>query len=273
MGAELAGVVWIDFNHNGVQDDGEPPLPGILVEATQISPTAFRASLIADLVTGSYGRAVTESDGSYVIRGLRRTAYKVVGQLEVPGLKRTWDTGGTATWSVTASLVSGFSEVDMAAAGSANLGGTVQRQDTLEVVPNAPVACTWAGVDGVVGTWDDVDVSTTTAADGTFSLEGMPYGEYQCTSSDPSDGASTSMTAMVTAQQSTVQMLVGKGSAGFRPVAQPVALRTAAPAEALALTGSNSTILLLVGFALIVTGADLRRRSRPRRTETGATSA
>ncbi|WP_167230648.1 SdrD B-like domain-containing protein [Massilia rubra] len=64
VGASLAGVVYRDDNHNGVQDAGEPGIAGVPVSAVGSK--------------GEAGRATTGDDGRFLIVGLPADTYSLV---------------------------------------------------------------------------------------------------------------------------------------------------------------------------------------------------
>lgn len=64
VGSSLAGVVYRDDNHNGVQDAGEPGIAGVPVSAVGGK--------------GEAGRATTDADGRFLIVGLPADTYSLV---------------------------------------------------------------------------------------------------------------------------------------------------------------------------------------------------
>jgi serine-aspartate repeat-containing protein C/D/E len=65
----VSGAVWDDQNRNGIQDTGEPPLPGITVTLSRDSGA---------LASVSAGRqVVTSSDGGYQFATVAAGAYRI----------------------------------------------------------------------------------------------------------------------------------------------------------------------------------------------------
>jgi len=276
------GIVWIDMNRNGVKERNEPALPGIPVEASTLvttrasraalQSTEVRAGVIAEVMSGSHGRATTAADGSYRIAGLQRGRYQVVATLSGRGLSRTWDSGGTATWTGQVDLSGGRGRFDSAAAGTSSLVGSLRRVGSLVPVPGAPVSCVWAGLDGVLGTWDDAVMTSTTSSTGEFGFGAVPWGQYACASSDARGAGATSTASVGSSGAGRVALLVGSPSAGFTPgvvtVAAPPAREAAATdgvtwqaPVALPRTGSDTGLVVVIGLSLVVSGLALRRRS------------
>ncbi|MCP3805227.1 carboxypeptidase regulatory-like domain-containing protein [Allokutzneria sp. A3M-2-11 16] len=65
----IGDLVWSDTNKNGLQDDGEPGVPGIVVTLQKPDGTAV-------------GRDVTGSDGKYLFEGMPDGSYKVCFDLK-----------------------------------------------------------------------------------------------------------------------------------------------------------------------------------------------
>ncbi|MGE8224980.1 MAG: SdrD B-like domain-containing protein [Stenotrophomonas sp.] len=78
VAAAVSGVVYLDSNNNGVQDAGEPGLPG--VQVTLSAATATTNALGQPLVTV----ATTDADGRYRFADLLADTYAVTEQLAQP---------------------------------------------------------------------------------------------------------------------------------------------------------------------------------------------
>ena len=121
-----------------------------------------------------------------------------------------------------------------------------------KIIPFAKVVCTWAGPDGKLGTDDDAEFSTTTAADGTYLIKNIPTGKYSCVAEDPKTGDTTS----------TDSVKVTAASAKKSDAAVKTALLKIAGDE-LPATGGESGWATYLGLVLLLVGlslAGLRRR-------------
>lgn len=200
---KVGGTIWIDINNNGKREANEPVLPGITVTLT--------------VGTSPPITVTTSGDGSYSIKGLEAGTYTVVATLaSSTGLTKSWDSNGTADWKVPVTVASQSSVfADFAAVGKASVAGTVI-SSTSEVKPSgAKIECTWVGVDGKMGTDDDVVYSTTATASGTYTIPSMPYGEFSCVASDSasgkkSSGADATIKAGTTGKVSIAALKFGK---------------------------------------------------------------
>ena len=213
--ATLNGVVWLDLNHNGIQDAGEPVLAGILVTAGNTQPAN-----VGPASTNSYS-VRTDSDGrysfevvpgNYEVKAYLNSSYLYTSTSKDPDTKQV---ESTSTWVTTAAAVSNTAnETNFAAGGNGAIDGTAVFTSGA-AVPKATVSCIWSGFDGVLGTSDDVVITATADANGKFSLTGIPGGKFQCGGKDPKSGVAAA-TAVVTVK--------GTSNAKAKPVKTPVVL-------------------------------------------------
>jgi uncharacterized repeat protein (TIGR01451 family) len=179
----FTGIVFLDGNHDGVQDGGEIGLPGVSVALTG---TDVDATAVNRTATTNASGVYTFNDvlaGTYTIT---ETQPAVFGDgLDVLGAGNVGGTAGNDVYSAIA-LTAGtqasgynFAEEGSAVTGvvfrDANRDGTQQGSDiglnnvTITLRDNSNV---------VIGT-------TTTAADGSYLFGGVPSGNYTVTETQP----------------------------------------------------------------------------------------
>jgi hypothetical protein len=209
----LGDLVWFDLNKNGVQDAGEPGVGNVVLTITKADGSA-----VVDLLGRTITAVTTSATGSYLIPFLPAGEYKVV--VNLPGDYVT--TTGTSELQLTVMLNLGdrvrtldfglYSETEAAnfaappgapispppspgvvATGSVSVGDYVWwdtnadgRQDATDV-PLAGVVLTITTADG--GPVTDINgnpvTSTTTNAQGWYTFDNLPYGEYRVTVTPP----------------------------------------------------------------------------------------
>ena len=180
--------VWVDVDADGVQDTGEPSLPGVTIEVTFFGADGVLGGG-DDLVI----RTVTAADGSYLVEHLPSGDYSVAVISGIPaGYAATYDeTGAPDGASRVVGLGAGGPQshltADFGYAGTGAISGTVWLErlvdGTLDTptesgLPGIGVVVTWGGPDGVLGTADDVVIRTVTGTGGTWAVEHMPPGPF-----------------------------------------------------------------------------------------------
>jgi fimbrial isopeptide formation D2 family protein/uncharacterized repeat protein (TIGR01451 family) len=176
----IGDTVWINLNGNAVQDPDEPGLGGLTVRLTELGPDGVAGT--ADDV--DFGTTVTAEDGTYLFEHLPPGTYAVdSSEDDLPdGYVPDVDLDGGDLTSATMTLAAGEAQldVDFAVRGDATLSGTIHvdtdRDGVVdpdeERLDGVTVVITWIGPEG------PVEVSVATDADGTWSLDNMPPGEY-----------------------------------------------------------------------------------------------
>ncbi len=184
--AELGDFVWLDLNGDGVQDPMEPGLPAVEVTVTWYGADGVPAGG-DDIVLPTY---TTDATGLYTADGLPDGSYGVAVTAGVPaGLVNSYDEDlDLDDQTEVAGLVAGGNHpsADFGYAGTGSIGDTVwwDLDDDGSQGPGEPglagvdMTLTWAGLDGVAGTGDDVVLTTTTDGDGGYLFEHLPPGDY-----------------------------------------------------------------------------------------------
>jgi len=187
--ALLGDTVWYDLNADGVQDPGEPGLEGVAVTVTWLG--ADGAAGGGDDVT--FAPQTTDALGGYGLSGLPAGAYVATATGGVPaGMAPTFDEDavpdGTASVPVVASGET-HDTTDFGYTGTAQVASSIWLDlngdavfDTSEPgIPEVDITLVWAGPDGVLGTADDVALTTTTGPDGSFVFPNLPAGDVSIT--------------------------------------------------------------------------------------------
>jgi large repetitive protein len=194
----IGDSLWLDLNGNGVQDAGEPGLPGVDV------------TLSIDLDgdgTPDYTVTVTSGpDGSYQFDNLVPGTYTVtVDATDLPpGVVQTGDPDGVMDNTTSVTLTPGQTNdsIDFGYQGTSAIGNLVWLDmdgdgaiDAGEPgIAGVVVTLTWAGPDGVLGTADDQVMTTTSDANGNYAFTGIPGGNYRVDVDQTTAPALTSLT-------------------------------------------------------------------------------
>jgi len=178
--------VWYDVNGDGVQDAGEPGIPGATVTLVGAGPDGVFGN--ADDI--AYAPVVTGANGIWTVPNVtpgsvRATVSNLPNGLTAP----TFDLDGTGTPnSATLPTVSGTArtDVDFGVRGVGSIGNRVWADvnadgiDTSEPgYSGVTVNATWAGINGILGDADDVNYTTVTDGSGNYSLPNLPLGTYR----------------------------------------------------------------------------------------------
>ncbi|MHC5797983.1 SdrD B-like domain-containing protein [Lacisediminihabitans sp. FW035] len=184
--AGVGDLLWLDVNHDGIRDAGEPGIPTVLI--TVRTPGA-------DGVFGTTDDIVvkqrTDADGKYLVEGLPAGGVVVsYDPTELPlGRVPSSDLDGTDAVTTSTTLTAGATrlDVDFVVVGSATLNGTIyddrngsgQRDAGEPGIPGIGVIVVWHGPAG------NAAVHVVTDADGHWQLPTLPAGDYTVTL-DPS---------------------------------------------------------------------------------------
>jgi hypothetical protein len=191
--ASLGDLVWNDVNQDGIQDAGEPGVPGVTVELLNLAGT-----VVATTVTDAFGKYQFNdlAPGSYSVRFTLPSGYAFS-----PANAGTNDylnsDAGRGISSNTTQVVSLNSRVHnpsldagiylTAPAGTSRIGDKVWFdadkdgiQDATEPgTPGVTVTLYTNGVDGLPGTADDVlQATTVTDANGNYQFVNLANGNY-----------------------------------------------------------------------------------------------
>ncbi len=178
----IGDTVWQDNNGNGVQDPGEPGIPGVTVDLNQPGPDGVCGT--GDDV--NIGSDVTDANGNYLFTGLGEGIYCAdPDETTVPdGLELTTDNDPE---TVDLGPGENFLDADFGYQPLGSIGDTVWQdnngngvQDPGEPgIPGVTVDLNQPGPDGVCGTGDDVSIgSDVTDANGNYLFTGLGEGAY-----------------------------------------------------------------------------------------------
>ncbi|QDU63128.1 Serine-aspartate repeat-containing protein D precursor [Planctomycetes bacterium Pan216] len=192
----IGDFLWNDVNGDGIQDSGEPGLPGVTIDLSWAGQDGIQGN-DDDVVF----QTTTDQNGNYTFTNLPEGNYVVdVDEATLPGnLGLT-----TASDPVTVDLTpgEGYTDADFGYIGDVTIGDRVWHdrdgdgiEDADETgLPGVTVSLTWFGADGVLGGGDDTTYERITDADGNYLFDGLPEGDFQVSvdaSSLPADLALT----------------------------------------------------------------------------------
>jgi fimbrial isopeptide formation D2 family protein len=203
--ARLGNFVWNDLDGNGRQDGGEPGITGVTVDLFYAGADGVfqPGELVTPLLTTTTSFGVYDfadlAAGTYVVRfgnTAGATTYTRTVQDSSVATDATNSDGNVAT-GVTGSYTilnnQAILTVDQGLFIPVSLGNRVffdmdndGVQDAGEPgIPGATVQVVWLGPDAAFGGGDDQTFSTTTGADGIWSIGNLPPGSYRVTSTAP----------------------------------------------------------------------------------------
>ncbi len=278
----VSGFAFFDRNRDGVQDEGEPLLPGVEVvlepsDEGESSDEVEPAELAFASVTAGPAfepgdrrspRAVTTTgpDGRYTFGAVAVGNYVVRSSMSLPGIVQTSDSDGDLDWSVQLSVVDRPVIAYFAAIGQGTLQGKVYRQVDGLPIANAKLACVWDGPDGKAGTADDVTFESVANAEGNYLIDGLPFGGFACTAVDPVTGKVQPFSATINSEVPVVADVVYPSVVFAQTPSTPKTPAISRPsAPRLPSTGASVLVLLVVAVSMLVGGSALATTSRRRR--------
>ncbi|CRK62069.1 internalin, putative [Alloactinosynnema sp. L-07] len=203
--ASLAGVVYEDVNNNGIQDAGEPGIPGATVTLTGTDATGAPVDRTA----------TTDANGAYVFDGVLGGTYSVT-ETQPDGYADGIDTPGTAAGTVTPP--DSITAIDLAAGVDAT--GYLFGEFTTASIAGKVVDDAGNPIPNVTMTLTKPDGSTATVQtgpDGTYSFTDLLPGTYSIAETQPAgyaDGPDTVGSAGGTPTNDAVSGIVlGSGTA------------------------------------------------------------
>lgn len=276
----ISGLVWLDINKNGVQDPDEPLLPGVTVSVTAkttvpaaldmmplgVNVATYRAThpvILKSFVSSL--TVVTDANGRYTFV-VSPGEYTLVAVLDNANLYKSSSGELDNTWTKTVTVESGG--VDQSKFAASALGQLSLNARYVEgtTVPFAHAACHWYGLDGVMGTADDVLIVSTTDANGHVLMSGIPDGDFTCQAFDLRTGQLSlidvgTIEPGAGAPLEMVLLLSGAGPATDELTTRFAELSDTNGSYGPILT-AGSALILLGGLTAMLTGRRRRRSSR-----------
>ncbi|WP_168187214.1 SdrD B-like domain-containing protein [Salinibacterium sp. UTAS2018] len=244
--SSISDTVWLDLDKDGTQNNGEPGLPGAEVTLVWFGPDGVAGG--DDDVTFV---KTTDSNGKYLFGGLPEGDYSVTVNTDTlpTGVTATFDAdagpnqptaattastvGPNSTTAVALPAATDLDNIDFGYVGTGSIGDTVWLDqngdgivdDSESGIAEVDVTLTWAGLDGELGTDDDVVSTTTTDANGKYLFEDLPSGLFTVelanlpagltATADPDSGDdNTSQLTLAGAEANLVQDFGYRGDAG-----------------------------------------------------------
>ncbi|MDH4143270.1 MAG: Ig-like domain-containing protein, partial [Chloroflexota bacterium] len=256
-GAALRGRVWFETDGDGIREPGEQGIGGVVV----VLERTDRDDLAPI-------RTVSAVDGSYAFAGLEPGTYRVsIDESTLPlGVRASFDRDGLAdlVTVVTIARDTTLEDVDFGVTGAATLVGRLFEDLDGDGVfePGEPgvgeihVTVRHGGADGLLDTADDIVVSGTAAADGTYRVDGLPGGlvRVEVASEGPDGlylvGGGSALVTLVSGSETRLDFPYRTPEKS----APPLLVRTGAQVARL-----FAVSLLLVGCGLLLVAAARRR--------------
>ncbi len=178
--ATISDRVWLDSNGDGVQDADEPGLAGVDVSLRSAGADGILNTPDDELFT-----VKTNEQGLYYFDNLQPGDYVV-------SVDEQHDLSTPADLPVSLSKGQTITDADFGIKTVASIGDTVWSDDNADGIQDpdevglagVEVSLRDAGNDGILGTADDVLVTTTTDAQGQYRFDSLPKGNYQVSIAD-----------------------------------------------------------------------------------------
>ncbi len=258
--AVIGDFVWNDLNGNGIQDVGEPGIPGVTVRLVGTDGLGNPVDLVVTTGSGpDAGRYafVGVPAGQYTLTVTMPAGYAAtpVGKGTDPGL----DSNGLVTpITVTSGMVD--LGVDTGLYVPASVSGSVYFDGDAGGSPNTGepgIPAVTVTLTGTTGAGDPVSFTTTSGPDGTFTFPDLAPGTYVVTETHPSawaDGADTPPGGATSTNDVIASIVVGSGApvtgVDFGELGWPVS-------GAVTIDGTNAP---LPGVTMTLKGTDLLGR-------------
>jgi uncharacterized repeat protein (TIGR01451 family) len=168
--SSIGDTVFFDANSNGIQDPGEPGFLGVAVRILDDG-----SAVLATTVTGE--------DGAYRFDNLAAGDYTVEVVLPAGTALAT----ASNPWPVSLPAGETYEVADFGLIGTGSIGQIIW-EDTNENgavdageagAAGVAVTAVWGGIDGALGTADDLTFMAVTGSDGKYTITGLPAGLYQ----------------------------------------------------------------------------------------------
>jgi LPXTG-motif cell wall-anchored protein len=172
--------VWNDLDGDGVQDAGEPGLPGVVVTLDDGNPATTDPTV------------TTDANGDYKITDVAQGTYTIKTSSLPAGAQPTFDADGTASANASTVTISDAHLDDTVQnfgySMPASISGTVyfDANDDGAIAPGEPgLANVNVTLTGTAGDGSVVNLVTTTAADGSYSFPNLKPGTSVVSEAQP----------------------------------------------------------------------------------------
>ena len=168
--SSIGDTVFYDFDGDGNQDPGDPGLEGVTVRLLDDSAAEVAAT-------------TTDSNGSYLFDNLSAGDYSV--EIDLPSGTALTTTANPSPVALT--IGEAYVDADFGLIGTGAIGQVIWHDEnengfidgSEQGSAGVPVAARWAGIDGILGTSDDLSFSAVTNSSGTYTIPGLPAGSYR----------------------------------------------------------------------------------------------
>jgi len=174
LSSGISGVVYVDYDNDGILDSGEPPLSGVTINLTG---------------SGQNETTTTDANGYYIIAGLPVGTYTITETQPVgwaDGLASAGSAGGTTSSNQISGISLGLTSIEtdynFAERGDASISGAVWHDVNNDGIKSVTETNGIVGIIITLTGLDDfgaaVSSTTTTAVDGSYSYSNLRPGTY-----------------------------------------------------------------------------------------------